>query len=68
MLQPVMRDGRRLAPAEALATLRDRCRASLAALPPRLRALEPEPPPYDVRTSPGLDALVRRIHEDLGAP
>ncbi len=68
MLQPVMRDGRRLAAAEPLTALRDRCRASLAALPPRLRALEPEPPPYDVRTSPGLDALVRQLHEDLGAP
>jgi nicotinate phosphoribosyltransferase len=68
MLQPVMRDGRRLAAAEPLAALRDRCRASLAVLPPRLRALEPEPPPYDVRTSPGLDALVRQLHEDLGVP
>jgi nicotinate phosphoribosyltransferase len=68
MLQPVMRDGRRLAAAEPLAALRDRCRASLAALPPRLRALEPEPPPYDVRTSPGLDALVRQLHEELGVP
>ena len=68
MLQPVMRDGRRLAAAEPLADLRDRCRASLATLPPRLRALEPEPPPYDVRTSPGLDALVRQLHEELGAP
>ncbi|HEV3136050.1 MAG TPA: nicotinate phosphoribosyltransferase [Acidimicrobiia bacterium] len=68
MLQPVMRDGRRLATAEPLGTLRDRCRASLAALPPRLRALEPEPPPYEVRTSPDLDTLVRQLHEDLGAP
>jgi nicotinate phosphoribosyltransferase len=68
MLQPVMRDGRRLAASEPLATVRDRCRASVAALPARLRALEPEPPPYDVRTSPGLDALVRQLHEDLGAP
>ena len=68
MLQPVMRDGRRLAAAEPLAGLRERCRASLAALPPRLRALEPEPPSYDVRTSPGLDALVRQLHEELGAP
>jgi nicotinate phosphoribosyltransferase len=68
MLQPVMRDGRRVAAAEPLAALRDRCRASLAALPPGLRALEPEPTPYDVRTSAALDALVRQLHEDLGAP
>ena len=68
MLQPVMREGRRVAAAEPLAALRDRCRVSLAALPPRLRELEAEPPPYDVRTSPALDALVRQLHEDLGAP
>jgi len=68
MLRPVMRDGRRLAVAEPLTALRDRCRASVAALPAGLRALEPEPPPYEVRTSAGLDALVRRVHEDLGAP
>jgi nicotinate phosphoribosyltransferase len=68
MLRPVMRGGRRLDPAEPLDVLRDRCRASVAALPARLRALAPDPPPYDVRTSPELDALVRRLHEDLGAP
>jgi hypothetical protein len=33
-----------------------------------LRALDPEGPPYDVRISPGLDALVHRLHERLGAP
>jgi nicotinate phosphoribosyltransferase len=68
VLQSVMRNGRRVAAAEPLAALRDRCRASIAALPARLRALEPEPPPYDVRTSPGLDALVHRLHQQLGAP
>jgi nicotinate phosphoribosyltransferase len=68
VLRPVMRDGRRLEPPEPLGALRDRCRASVAALPERLRALAPDPPPYDVRTSPELDALVRRLHEGLGAP
>jgi nicotinate phosphoribosyltransferase len=68
VLRPVMRDGRRLEPPEPLGVLRDRCRASVAALPERLRALAPDPPPYDVRTSPELDALVRRLHEGLGAP
>lgn len=68
MLRPVMRDGARLEPAEPLEALRDRCRASIAALPERLRALGPEPPPYEVRTSPELDALVRRLHEGLGVP
>jgi hypothetical protein len=63
-----MRDGRRLEAVEPLDALRDRCRASLAALPERLRALAPGPPPYEVRTSPELDALVRRLHEGLGVP
>jgi nicotinate phosphoribosyltransferase len=68
VLQPVMRDGKRLEAPAQLVALRDRCRASVAALPPRLRAIEPEGPPYDVRTSPGLDALVRQAHEHLGVP
>ena len=68
MLQPVMRDGRRLAAAEPLDALRERCAQSVGTLPPRLRGLEPEPPSYDVRTSPGLDALVRQLHEELGVP
>jgi nicotinate phosphoribosyltransferase len=68
VLESVMRAGRRLAPADPLDVLRDRCRASVAALPERLRALAPAPPPYEVRTSPELDALVRRLHEGLGAP
>jgi nicotinate phosphoribosyltransferase len=68
VLQPVMRDGKRVGDREALNALRDRCRASVASLPARLRALEPEGPPYEVRISPGLDALVHRLHEQLGAP
>jgi hypothetical protein len=48
--------------------LRDRCRESVGALPDRLRALEPEGEPYEVQISPGLDALVHRLHELLGAP
>ena len=68
VLQPVMRDGKRIGDREPLDALRDRCRQSVGALPARLRALEPDPPPYEVRTSPGLDALVRRTHEHLGVP
>jgi len=68
VLRPVMRDGQRLEPNETLDALRDRCRASVAALPERLRALAPDPPPYEVRTSRELDALVGRLHEGLGAP
>jgi nicotinate phosphoribosyltransferase len=68
VLQPVMRDGKRTGEPEPLHALRDRCRASVGALPARLRALEPEGPPYDVYVSPELDALVHRLHDQLGAP
>ena len=68
VLRPVMRSGRRIEPPEALDVVRDRCRASVAALPERLRALAPDPPPYAVRASPELDALVRRLHKGLGVP
>jgi nicotinate phosphoribosyltransferase len=68
VLRPVMRDGRRTGEREPLEVLRDRCRESVGALPDRLRALEPEGEPYEVQISPGLDALVHRLHELLGAP
>jgi nicotinate phosphoribosyltransferase len=68
VLRSVMRDGRRTGEREPLDMLRDRCRDSLSSLPDRLRALEPEGEPYDVQISPGLDALVHRLHEQLGAP
>jgi nicotinate phosphoribosyltransferase len=68
VLQPVMRDGKRIGEREPLDALRDRCRQSVGALPARLRALEPDPPPYDVRTSLGLDAVVRQTHAHLGVP
>jgi nicotinate phosphoribosyltransferase len=68
LLQQVMIDGKRVVNREALTVLRDRCRAAVASLPARLRALEPEDPPYDVRISPKLDALVRALHEQHGVP
>jgi nicotinate phosphoribosyltransferase len=68
VLQPVMRDGDRIADREPLDTLRERCRDSVGALPARLRALEPQGARYEVQMSPGLDALVHRLHEQLGAP
>jgi hypothetical protein len=68
VLLPVMRDGRRTGEREPLDVLRDRRRDAVAALPERLRALEPESPPYEVQIAPGLDALVHRLHEQLGAP
>jgi nicotinate phosphoribosyltransferase len=68
VLRPVMRDGRRTAEREPLDLLRDRSRDSVGSLPDRLHALEPGGEPYEVQISPGLDALVHRLHEQLGAP
>ncbi|MDQ6854390.1 MAG: nicotinate phosphoribosyltransferase [Actinomycetota bacterium] len=68
VLQTVMRNGTRIDGREPLDVLRERRRDAVAALPDGLRALDPEGPPYDVRISPGLDALVHRLHERLGAP
>lgn len=64
VLEPVMRDGRRIAPPDPIDTLRERCRAALDTLPPRLRALEPTGPPYEVRVGPALDALARKLIEE----
>jgi nicotinate phosphoribosyltransferase len=68
VLERVMVDGKRIADQEPLTALRDRCRDAVASLPPRVRALEPNGPPYDVRISPALDALVHELHAKLGAP
>jgi hypothetical protein len=68
MLERVMVDGERVAGREPLTALRDRCRARVGSLPPHLRALEPEGPPYEVHISPALDALVHELHAHLGAP
>jgi nicotinate phosphoribosyltransferase len=68
LLTPVMRSGERVGDREPLDALRDRCRDAVGALPARLRALEPEGAPYEVQLSPGLDDLVRRLHERLEQP
>ena len=62
LLQPVMRDGRRLAPPETLAAIRERVRRQLAALPPGLRANQTEP--YPVGIAPGLQALAARLDRE----
>lgn len=59
LLRPVMANGRRMSAPEPLAAARDRCAASLRALPPRLRSLEPAPEPYEVRLSAAIEEMVR---------
>ncbi|MFC5302715.1 nicotinate phosphoribosyltransferase [Azospira restricta] len=58
LLQPVMRGGRRLAPAPPLAALRDAAQAAIAALPPELTALDATPAVAEV--APALRELARQ--------
>lgn len=66
LLRPVMRAGRPTAGPEPLERVRRRVREQVAALPEALRALDPAPA-YEVRVSPGLQALAeeadRRVHD-----
>jgi nicotinate phosphoribosyltransferase len=62
-----MDGGRRLGPPEPLDTIRDRCVATLAALPLHLRALEPASgPQWPVDVSDGLQALADKVRDQLG--
>jgi nicotinate phosphoribosyltransferase len=62
LLVPVMRGGRRLAPVEPLAHLRERTLAQLRSLPAALRSLDAGIP-YPVRISPAIQVLARRCDE-----
>jgi nicotinate phosphoribosyltransferase len=67
LLAQVMDGGRRLGPPEPLDTIRERCVATLAALPPHLRALEPASgPQWPVDVSDGLQALADKVRDQLG--
>ena len=61
LLVPVMRSGKRLAPAEPLAAARARAAHELAALPAPLRALDAAAQPYPVEISPALRALAAEV-------
>jgi nicotinate phosphoribosyltransferase len=62
LLVPVMRSGRRLGAPEAAHAIRERCRASLASLPDRLKRLEPADP-----LSATVSAAVRRLAAEADA-
>jgi nicotinate phosphoribosyltransferase len=64
LLQPVMRNGERLA-RESLAAARERAREQLASLPPPLRALAPASTPYPVEIAPALRALAAEVDRRL---
>jgi len=61
LLQPVMRSGRRIAPAPSLDAIRRHHAAQMLALPAALRSLAPAAQPYEVEISPGLRALARDV-------
>lgn len=56
LLQRVMTDGLRTVEPVELEALREKCRAAVEALPPRLLSLDAAEP-YEVRLSPGLQGL-----------
>jgi nicotinate phosphoribosyltransferase len=60
LLAPVMRAGRRLAPAPPVKQIRERTLAHLACLPDAYRALRAAPV-YPVEKSAGLDQLLEEI-------
>jgi len=62
LIQPIMREGRRLAPAPALADVRVRVADELARLPEHLRRLQ-DGPPYQVRVSQALRDLAKACDE-----
>src|SRR6266852_9105605 len=62
LIQPVMREGRRLAPAPALVDVRARVADELARLPEHLRRLQ-DGPPYQVRVSQALRDLAKACDE-----
>jgi nicotinate phosphoribosyltransferase len=61
VLERVMAGGERCQPAPALPDVRERGRATLAALPDDLRSLEPGGRPYPVETSCPLSALAEQV-------
>jgi nicotinate phosphoribosyltransferase len=65
LLEPVMRDGRRLTPPGPLAEAQARCREQLERLPAPLRALTPAASPYPVGHSARLEKLLAHVRERI---
>ena len=60
LIQPVMRDGRRLAPSPPASAVREHVADQLTRLPPTLRGLAPAPD-YPVEVTDALRALATEI-------
>jgi nicotinate phosphoribosyltransferase len=65
LLQPVMRGGVRVAPAEPLTAIRERCRTELARMPEDIRRIGKSARSYSVAISPSLDALDRAVRDEI---
>ena len=63
LLEPVMRDGRRIGKPPALAAVRDRTHANLRSLPASLQMPE-RATPYEVRVAPRLRSLADSLGDD----
>jgi nicotinate phosphoribosyltransferase len=68
LLQPVMRQGKRLAAARPLAEIRNHVREAVAALPAALHSLAPAGQFYAVAISPVLAAYEREVRETVSDP
>jgi nicotinate phosphoribosyltransferase len=66
LLQPVMRDGRRIAPSPPLSDVRAQVARELERLPEPLRRLEPATP-YPVAVAPALQRLAEEVDLRTGA-
>ena len=64
LIEAVMRNGRRLAPMAPLMQARERTARQRTLLPDHLRTLGSQPP-YPVRISPALEALIGRTDEHI---
>jgi nicotinate phosphoribosyltransferase len=65
LLEPILRQGKRVRPPEALSTIRERSARQRERLPGSLRALETQPV-YPVRIAPALEELAKRADEAIG--
>lgn len=66
LIQPVMRNGKRLQPSPALSSIRERTARELKRLPAELCSLEAETPCFPVQISPALRGLAEEVDRRVG--
>jgi nicotinate phosphoribosyltransferase len=65
LLEPILREGKRVRPAEALSKIRERSTYQRERLPGHLRALDTQPV-YPIRIAPALEELAKSADEAIG--